>query len=343
MRSDVIKASVYVNGTWHTTTLKDSSAAWRGGSRSRNISVTYTGLTDVESTITNIRFKATGTYSGSMDGQYAEIATTACNDIPIKAYVESVATDWHLYSIDYGSGNGWHGAQITRQIGADAMGVVGATHFHFFSQICVGIDGTSSTEVGAFNVKLRDASGRSVAGIRIQKTKAGKAADLIFYVNEKQVNTTTLDIPYESRFRAFYIRKNGSEIQFNFDSYIRHYSFDEIADMAVTQVTYCFEAYADKIALRCNGFQTAKFTKTNCDTWKNVPNKFTANDVLEADCKTGKIYLNGIEQAELGALGNDWEGFYLVPGLNQIGFAYSDWVAHEYAPRIKVKYREVFL
>jgi hypothetical protein len=74
-----------------------------------------------------------------------------------------------------------------------------------------------------------------------------------------------------------------------------------------------------------------------------MPNKFSASDVLEADCKSGKIYLNGVENASLGALGNDWEGFYLTPGLNQIGFSYSDWITAAYAPQIKVRYREVFL
>jgi hypothetical protein len=65
--------------------------------------------------------------------------------------------------------------------------------------------------------------------------------------------------------------------------------------------------------------------------------------VLTADCKNGDIHLNGVLSPDLGALGNDWEGFYLTPGLNQIGVAYSDWVADGYAPTMKVRYREVFL
>jgi hypothetical protein len=36
-------------------------------------------------------------------------------------------------------------------------------------------------------------------------------------------------------------------------------------------------------------------------------------------------------------------GFYLVPGVNQIGISYSNWVEAEYAPAMKVRYREVFL
>ena len=65
--------------------------------------------------------------------------------------------------------------------------------------------------------------------------------------------------------------------------------------------------------------------------------------MLEADCNSGEIYLNGIRSPQLGALGNDWEGFYLKPGLNQIGVAYSGWVTDDYAPQFKVRYREAYL
>ena len=92
-----------------------------------------------------------------------------------------------------------------------------------------------------------------------------------------------------------------------------------------------------------NGLYSAKFVKNNCQTWKDIPNKFSANDVLEADCQEGNVYLNGVLNQSLGALGNDWEGFYLTPGLNQIGFTYSDRAPAEYAPAFKVRYREVFL
>jgi hypothetical protein len=64
---------------------------------------------------------------------------------------------------------------------------------------------------------------------------------------------------------------------------------------------------------------------------------------MEANCKTGEIFLNGVHTPGLGALGNDWEDFYLTPGLNQIGFAYSDWVKDDCAPNPIVRYREVYL
>ena len=83
--------------------------------------------------------------------------------------------------------------------------------------------------------------------------------------------------------------------------------------------------------------------KNNCNTIKDIPNKFSANDVVVADCRNAEITLNGIPSPSLGALGNKWEAFCLTPGLNQIGVAYSEWVAADHAPRFTVRYREVFL
>lgn len=251
----------------------------------------------------------------------------------------------YLTASSYGSASAWHGPSITRQIGADAAGETGATHFQLYGEICVGIANTvfGETEMGSFQAQIADANGNNVAGFRIVKTKTGKSADLVFYVNGKEVHRTKANLPYKNRYKAFYIRKNGANVQFNYNSYMRHFTDATLEEVEATQVTFSFERYANFNPLSYIGVSVAKFTKNNCDTWNDIPNKFSANDVVEADCKEGKVYLNGIESPELGALGNDWEGFCLTPGLNQIGFAYSDFVADEYAPTIKVRYREVYL
>ena len=120
---------------------------------------------------------------------------------------------------------------------------------------------------------------------------------------------------------------------------------NKIKDVAVTEITFMMAKYGTKPELSYNGLYWAKFVKDKCDTWEDIPNKFGANDVVTADCKSGEVLLNGTATPGLGALGNDWEDFYLTPGLNQIGFSYSDWflLSDLYAPQFKVRYREVFL
>ena len=108
-------------------------------------------------------------------------------------------------------------------------------------------------------------------------------------------------------------------------------------------MTFTITKNGTKPQLDYNGLYFAKFVKNNCETWREVPNKFSANDVVEADCKSGAVRLNGDLDPSLGALGNDWEDFCLYPGLNVIGFAWSDWVKAGYEPKFKVRYREVYL
>ena len=92
-----------------------------------------------------------------------------------------------------------------------------------------------------------------------------------------------------------------------------------------------------------NGLSWVKFVKNNCDVYEDIPNKFSSNDVLICDCENGEILLNNVSSPQLGAIGNNWESFYLKPGINQIGIAYSDWVDSEHAPTFKIRYRERFI
>ena len=201
--------------------------------------------------------------------------------------------------------------------------------------------------MGAFQVTLADASNKVIAGIRILKSKAGKNASLVFYVNGKSVYTGEIDLSYGNKYfgntGSSSITKTGAKVSFNIGGYTKVFTDSAIEDLAVTQLTICFEQYASINALTHNGLSQVKFVKHNRDTWQDIPNKFSAGDVLEADCGAGEIYLNGNRAPELGALGNDWETFCLVPGLNQIGVAYSSWVAAGYEPTFKVRYREAFL
>ena len=211
--------------------------------------------------------------------------------------------------------------------------------------MCIGEGSSASNQLGAFQVLLVDASKKVIAGVNVYKGSSGKNAKLRFYVNSTVMETMDIDLSYQnSCFKAgkqSSITKSGQTVTFNICGISKTYRDVEIAEAAVTSMTITMTKFGNKTPLEFNGLYWVKFVKDNCDTWRNIPNKFSANDVIEADCKDGAIYLNGVPAPAYGALGNDWEEFYLTPGLNQIGFAYSDWVAS--APSFKVIYREVFL
>lgn len=345
-------ASLYIGGKWHDVTLKKSDAHWKGTTgHTVNLSATVTGLTETATAITGIKFKVRRSDNNGTAGTLGE---TACKSLAISAYSVEADTGYFLTPSSYGStADKWHGPSITRQIKADAAGEVGAANFTFTykQKMCISEGSSGSKQYGAFMVNLATASGNSVAGIKIAKRNAGKTASLEFYVGGILINTTDIDIHHNNAFfgssesaaKTTTITKVGNTITFAVASYKRQFVVDALKDTKVTQVTFMFYKHSERAALAYNGLYWAKFVKNNCTTSKDIPNKFSANDVLTADCKNGEIHLNGVLSPDLGALGNDWEGFYLEPGLNQIGIAYSDWVKSGYEPTMKVRYREVFL
>ena len=343
-----VKASVYVGGSWHDIWVKTTSAYWKGRS-AHTVSTTFTvtGLTADQTALTGIRFKAWRT-----DSLLANIAgimpETGCSSMPISAYVADVPETYFLDASSYGSSEGkYHGPSITRTIPADSAGVSGAADFTFTykQKMCVGSGKNDSTQMGGFQALVISGSGSNkkiLTGVRILKNKAGKKASLQFYVNDAKVETVDLDIS-STAVKTSSIVKSGSQVTFTIGDLKKVYTDTSIKETKATEITFRFEQYSSVNALAYNGIYWAKFVKDNCDTWKNIPNKFSANDVLIADCNQGEIYLNDVRSPQLGALGNDWEDFVLRPGLNQIGVAYSAWVTDEYAPVLKVRYREAFL
>lgn len=264
------------------------------------------------------------------------------------------ASYYYLSATDYGTNQGvWHGPSITRSIPADASGYAGASNFlvSYKHKICIGGSENSVNQYGDFQVQISDANGKIIAGVRVCKWKSGKTGEAMFYVNGSKIKAVVIDLSHwnaltgrdEASIPTSWIRKTGSEIVFNLIGMRYVFTDTTLKNTVAKNITVMFGTYSDKPAISYNGLYWLKFVKDNCNTYVDVPNKFSANDVLEADCRQSEIYLNGVCSPELGALGNDWEYFFLKPGLNRIGVAFSDWVKEGYEPTFKIRYREVFL
>ena len=347
-----LRGSIYMGGSWHNVTIKKTSAYWKGKSgHTVNLSFTVSGLSNTTKSLTGIKFKVTRTDSLGNAGILGE---TSCSNLAISDYVADVPETYALGASGYGSASGkWHGPSISRSIPADAAGEAGAANFSltYKQKMCIGNGKKDTNQLGAFQVQLSDSSGKVIAGVRIRKSQAGKTGNIDYYVNGSVVKTTSVDLSYnnknfgskESSVKTSMIEKTGNKIVFSIGGTKYTFTEDAVKDIKATKITFMLEQYSSSAALSYNGLYWVKFVKNNCNTMRDIPNKFSADDVVEADCKNAEILLNGTPAPSLGALGNDWENFYLTPGLNQIGIAYSEWVSAECAPQFKVKYREVFL
>lgn len=336
-----LKGSIQLGGEWYSVTIKKEGADWNGNSaHTVNLTITVKGLEATTTKLEDIKFKVERTDDSGKTGILNE---TACKDLEIYQYVAPVPSVWYLspssYSVEVGE---WHGPSITRTIPPDAAGDVGANNFtlSFNNKMCIGSGVNDKNQKGGFQVHLTDSSGAHVAGIRLSKSQVGTQCNVYFYVKGAWKHTGKVTLTTGTAFTCKIV-KSGSTFTFTVGNINKSFNVSSASSMVAAKITVGFDQYSATPALTKNGLYWIKFVKDNCETFKNIPNPFSTNDVVEADCKSGDILLNGITTPNLGALGNDWEDFYLSPGLNQIGIAYSDWAIN--APTFKVRYREVFI
>lgn len=356
-----LKGGIQINGgDWNYVTIKAESAKWSGsGNHTVTLNVLVKNIDATTTRLEDIKFKVERT--DNEESKVGLLDETLCNDLEISNYNTPVPETWYLMPQTYGTGSDWHGPSITRRIPADASGEAGSQNwaFSWAQKMSIGSSSSATQEVGEFQALLVSGSGSNrkiVAGVNIYKGSNGNTGNVRFYVNGKTMQTMQIDFSYHNKYfgnnnaskgirtvKTSSIVKVGGTISFNIGGIQKTFIDASVANEKVTEITFYFAQHGTKPTLSCNGLYWAKFVKNNCDTYADIPNKFSANDVVTADCKSGEVFLNNSPAPSLGALGNDWEEFYLTPGLNQIGFAYSDWVSSAYAPKFRLRYREVYI
>lgn len=98
-----------------------------------------------------------------------------------------------------------------------------------------------------------------------------------------------------------------------------------------------------------NAIRSASLIKKVGVPFADIPNVFTAGDIVEADCNSANVYLNragsagGHLEPQYGALGNDWEDFEIKTGQNIIRAVWSDWVDPDYKPTVQIIFKKVYI
>lgn len=323
----------------------------------------------------NHSFKQSGGW-GSVKSKYALNGGVVYNISSISGALAAKhsqnSTDegtYYLTASEFGSGSSWHGPTATYTFSE------AATDFEFtYSQkMCTGSAKDDKKQRGRFQMILSASDGTIVAGVDIYKSADGTNGKYRMIVNGVIQREATLDLSYHNKYfgtnraankkknikavtsvKSSSITKKGRTVSFNVGGIKHSYAVDAVASKAVTKVTVVFANHKTSPRLEYNGLYRMKmvrnYKETVTDTienitteWHDVQNKFNSNDILTVSCASADVKLNDLDRPDLGALGNDWEDFYLKPGVNQIGTAYSEWVESGYAPSFKMRYREVYL
>lgn len=287
----------------------------------------------------------------------------------VHSYNTTAEDTYYLAATGFGTGNRFHGPTVTYTLSE------AATDFElsYAQKMCIDSSKDGKKQCGAFQMILSDASGNIIAGVDIYKASDGTKGRYRMIVDGKVQKEAEIDLSLNNKFfgqnrvadkkkkiteiktvKSSSITKKGAVMSFNLGGIKQSFTFNSIKTKAVKKITIMVSKKANKPALKYNGLYYAKivknYSKQVTETidkivteYHDVQNKFNANDVFVVDSSAASAKLNELDRPDLGALGNDWEDLYLQKGMNQIGFSYSDWVESDYAPKFKLRYREVFL
>lgn len=277
----------------------------------------------------------------------------------------------NVHATDYGNYNeGWHGPVVTRldsyfedsnhssqhrsgtlefkhamTTGANDYGEFVATLDHHIVE-----DNTVKRVAIAKIVFFKKVKGSNTSTCNLMTySNTSKGGKLVHYFTFDSGSTgeTTKETKVNNAGPATHkITKIDDQIIFEINGTPYSYRDTEIRNLTIDGVSFAFAKHKDVVPISKNLLYSAKFTSHSVTNFKDIPNWFSAGDSIVADASSGKISVNGTTQYGVGALGNDWETFYLSPGINVITCTYSELqnvVPLPPVPGFSLTYRKVYL
>lgn len=300
--------------------------------------IDYQEITGKTFTVINNTFSAFGKWlhanaSALSRSDYVQTGTAAIN-----------TTNKRVYASGYGSGTKWHGPSVYMTIPQADDGNAGAKNFkwtinHVFKN-------SAKAQYGAFYAFVLDKTtspGGVVGGIFITKTSKDNNCVIYGYAGSGS-NFDNVKVAC-AKIGTTTITKEGGKLTISCGGKTLTSSPAAFAEKEGMQVVFGFCKTGTKTAMSSNYVTKCVFERTNCTYRKEIENTFQPGMVVTADCKCASIKVGEEAAQSLGALGNDWEEFYLEQGLNVIQADFTGWNGSETPkePVFEISYRERFL
>lgn len=256
-----------------------------------------------------------------------------------------------INSMGTGAPGKWCGGMRTISIPQDSEGETGAKNFWcylnwWFQTAYLG-------QTGEQSIAFLTADNKVICGYSLYKTDmSGNTAALEFWLNGKIVATKTftpsdnqMANPFDGPRGNQDIRKEGDKVTYYWFGSYNPYTDPAVKDMVCTKIQVAFTQYygrnidPDSQYVTRNCLRNLKFQKMGVEKWRDVPNRYSAGDVITIDGETTKIYRNGMNITRDEVAGCTY--FSAPPGETVVEFQVSDFCTP--APTIEASIREVFL
>lgn len=251
------------------------------------------------------------------------------------------STNKYMYPSGYGTSSNYHGPSLSLIITGETPPI--ATNFTFSWK--QKFTATKSQFGGAEVILWNNDNGTRTMVGAVRLYKNTKDTNVVVYM---YVGSTSAKGNFKvacSKIGACSMKKVDNKITFTVAGKTKNYADDTITNLVANEITFHFTRHKTNTAIGSNWIYNCKLQRMQFDNYEDVENIFMPGDVLTVDTADAGVYLDDgsatVPATYLGALGNDWEDFYLVPGSNIIGVDYSDFTTDP--PTFTMKYRERFL
>lgn len=252
----------------------------------------------------------------------------------------AVSTD-HMYPSGYGSGTGWHGPALSYIITGETEPIGKNFDFSWKQKFTATKKQFGGCEIILWN--NNSGTRTLMGGVSIRKTTKDTKCKVYLYCGSTS-NIKNYSVAV-SKIGSCSMKKIDNKITFTVGGTTFSYANNNITDLIANEITFHFMRNASQTVLGSNFIYSCKLQRTSFDNYEDIANIFAPGQALTVNTQDATVYLDEgsgtVPATYLGALGNDWEDFYLSKGNNIIACDYSDFTTT--APVFTIKYRERFI
>lgn len=261
-------------------------------------------------------------------------------------YVKESTNEGYATTKDYGSGNSWHGASLTKIVPKDVNNKY-PVNWKVAYRFDFNTDGAvfKGVQVGHTSVTMVDEHDDIICSIIFEDTSpVNEYYYMAVFIGNKNVWHTDSTFPmakkgvtargdYGPAVTAEKI-ENQVTIRFNNFGICKTFYVDN-PEAELRKITWYGAAYKDNFHTENNVLRALHVIKHNVERYEDIPNYFSNGDIVEIDGASGSVYINDAYDTDVADIGS--QPLLLPPGQHTLGIITSSFAS---VPDVEVTYQE---
>lgn len=261
-------------------------------------------------------------------------------------YVKESTNEGYATTKDYGSGNSWHGASLTKIVPKDVNNKY-PVNWKVAYRFDFNTDGAvfKGVQVGHTSVTMIDENDDIICSIIFEDTSpVNEYYYMAVFIGNKNVWHTDSTFPMAKKgvtARGDYgpavtAEKIGNQVTIRFNNFgICKTFYVDNPEVELRKITWYGAAYKDHFHTENNVLRALHVIKHNVERYEDIPNYFSNGDIVEIDGASGSVYINDAYDTDVADIGS--QPLLLPPGQHTLGIITSSFAS---VPDVEVTYQE---